>query len=349
MNKPNILSTPFARAYNLEALAKDAAKFLQKHIQVMDLSQEGYIDLLSEVRPMTASPMAEFYRAIVTTNKLSNLLYFSLVNDKHADIPELLTMDDIVVDGKYLETSLPNELKKAWVNLTPVLTAMKRARSGQIFVDDIPKLMSSVVRAYLCTSYNDSAEWLPPKISTFVIEFYTLALSMVIDRLYNLNWEESLLPKLLFAWYYASLLGPAKDDPNMPLLLSRNSKLFKGVQTGEGLENTFAEINRIRGQRPMSLEVVAEVLREIGTRRMEHLQSVDIRRVFALSTQDNTALMIAIDYPPYLVHQILRVADGGKHPILSTIFKNRFSASVVNNVLDQLVLNKQLVEGVNRG
>ena len=348
MSKQNILNTPFAQSYNLELMAKEAARFLQKNMPNMDMTQDGYVGLLSDVNPMTVSHMNSLYRNLVDADKLSSVLMFSLVKDKKADLPELLTIDDIVVDGKYLQVPVSKELQKTWVNLTPALTITKRDRYGSIYVDDIPKVVSSMVRAFLCTSYNDSTEWLPPKISTFIIEFYTMAMSMVMDRLFNLSWEESFIPKMMFAWHYSALLGPEKDTDDFPVLLSRNAKVFKGAVTGAVLKETIDKVNEIRDGRTMSLEIVAEVLRKMGPRRMENLQASDIRRLFSLSAQDNTAMMIAIDYPPYLVHQILRVAEGGKHAIMSTVFKNRFSGSYVKGVLDQLVITKQLIDGVKR-
>lgn len=348
MPKQNILNTPFAQSYNLELMAKAAARFLQMNLPLMDLQQSEYVSLLSDVNPMTSSHMNSLYRNFVDAKKLSSVLMFSLVKDKKADLPELLTIDDIVIDGKYLQVPVSKELQKAWINLTPALTITKRDRFGSVYVDDIPKVVSSMVRALLCTSYNDSTEWLPPKISTFVIEFYTMAMSMVMDRLFNLSWEEGFLPKMMFAWHYSVLLGPEKDNEDFPILLSRNAKVFKGAVTGQVLKETIDKVNEIRNGRTMSLEIVAEVLRKMGPRRIENLQASDIRRLFSLSAQDNTAMMIAIDYPPYLVHQILRVAEGGKHAIMSTVFKNRFSAPYVKGVLDQLVITKQLIDGVNR-
>ncbi len=348
MSKVNILDTPFAGSYNLTLMAKEAARFIQTNATRMDLDQSGYTNLLAEVRPMTSSHMNTLFRTIVEKDKLGALFLFSMVKDRNIDIPELLTMDDIVVDGKYLTIPVSANLKKAWVNLTPMLVASKKDRFGIVHVDDMPKLVSSVVRAFLCTSYNDSTEWLPPKISTFVIEFYTMAMSMVLDRLYNLDSEEAVLPKMLFAWYYSELLGPAKDNADFPVLLGKNTKVFKGLMAGQELQDLVARVNEIRDKRPMSLEIIAEVLRLIGPRRMQDLTASNIRRLFSLSAQDNTAMMIAIDYPPYLLHQILRVADGGKHAIMSTVYKNRFNGPYVKKVLDQLVITKQLIDGVKR-
>lgn len=347
--KPNILSTPFATAYNMNMLAKNAAKFLVANSKNADLTEYGYANLLQNTNTMTFSHMTTMFRNIVEAGKLSSLYLYSFSRGQVGDIPEMLTIDDVSVDAKFIDATIPPELRKVWVNLTPMVASNKKDRNGPISVSDVPRTVSTIVRAFLCTSYNDSVdEWLSPKISTFVIEFYTMAMSSVLVRTFNLDWEESHLINLLFTWYYASLLGPKTDNDAEPMLLHKNARLFKGISNSDQLATLMADINAVRGTRAMSIEVIIEVIHAMGPARMRSLKSGDMYRMISLASADTTSMMIAIDYPPYFVHQILRTVSGAKHPILSNVVNNRMNKADVLKTLDLLVRDKAIISGVNR-
>lgn len=348
MKKINILDTEFAKTYNMKGMAKDAIKFLVAKQSVMDRPSENYIPLLRDVNPMVTSHMNTLFKNLVSRDKLNEFYMFSMVRGTVDNLPELLTVDDIVIDGKYLEGTVPPQFKKSWVNLTSALTVNRNDRVGMLQVNDIPKVVSTIVRALLCMSYNDSKEWLSPRTASFVIEYYTMAMEMVMDRLYNLNYEESVIPKLLFAWHYAELLSSPDEKNEVPALLSKAAAVFKGNLSASRLEELLKEIIEFKAGKPMSIDTVVDCIKQFGAARMNNLSKSNLYRYFAVSSADNTAMLIAMDYPPYFLHQILKVAAGGKHAILTTVLKTRFDKRQIENVLDQLVMDKALIEGVKR-
>lgn len=348
MKKINILDTEFAKTYNMGLMAKDAAKFLVARQSGMDRPSENYVSVIGDVNPMITSHMNTLFKNLVSRDKLKMLYMFSVLRGTVDDLPELLTIDDVIIDGKYVNANLPSHLQRPWINLTSALTFNRSDRSGLLQVNDVPKAVSSVVRAFLCMSYNDSKEWLTPKASAFIIEFYTMAMETVMDRLYNLNWEEALIPKLLFAWHYAELLSSPDEKSDVPALLTKSSSIFKGNLSGASLQELITSVLEIKAKRQMTIDVVVECIKKLGASRMSKLNKQNIYRYFAVSSADNTSMMISMDYPPYLLHQILKIAAGGKHAILTTVYKNRFDRKYVDKVLDQLVMDKALIEGVKR-
>jgi len=348
MQKNNILDTEFAKVYNLKPMAKDAAKFLVAKRNLMDKTPEGYVQLVSDVNPMISSHMNTLFKNLVQRNKIKEIFMYSMIRGAVDDLPEILTIDDVVIDGKYIDTNVPSELQKCWVNITSSLSINRNDRTGLLQVNDIPKLISSLVRAFLCMSYNDSKEWLSPKAASFVIEYYTMAMEMVMDRLYNLNYEESVVPKLLFAWHYAELMADPKESSEVPTLLTKTSHLFKGNLSGARLQELLKEIVEFKSGRSMNIDTVVDCIKQFGVSRMKNLTKPNLYRYFSVSSADNTAMTIAMDYPPYFLHQILKVAAGGKHAILSTIYKSRFDKKYIEKTLDQIIIDKQLIEGVNR-
>jgi hypothetical protein len=205
-----------------------------------------------------------------------------------------------------------------------------------------------VVRAFLCISYNDSKEWLNPRAASFVVEFYTMAMELVMDRLFNLNYEESVVPKLMFAWHYAELMSSPEEKSDIPALMSKASAVFKGNLAAARLQELLTEVSAFKGGNPMSMDMVVECIKKFGTSRLSNIRKTDLYRYFAISSTDNTSMMIAMDYPPYLLHQILKIVGGSKHAILSTVYKSRFDKKIVDKILDQLVMDRDLIEGVNR-
>lgn len=348
MKKINILDTEFARTYNMGLMAKDAVKFLVAKQSVMDRPSDNYMPLIGDINPMISSHMNTLFKNLVSKDKLKELYMFSMIRGTADDLPELLTIDDIIIDGKYVSGNVPKDLQKSWVNLTSSLSINKNDRVGLLQVNDIPKAISTIVRAFLCMSYNDSKEWLTPKAASFLVEYYTMAMEMVMDRLYNLNYEESVVPKLLFAWHYAELLSDPDEKSEIPALLSKTSHLFKGNLSGTSIQDLLSSIVAFKGADPMSIDMVTKCLAQFGAPRMKNISKANIYRYFALSSAENTALTVAMDYPPYLLHQILKVVAGGKHAILSNVYKTRFDKKHVERTLDQIVMDKALIEGVNR-
>lgn len=348
MKKINILDTEFAKTYNLAPMAKDAVKFLVAKQSVMDKPSESYVPLIGDINPMITSHMNTFFKNLVSRGKLKDIYMFSMVRGTVDDLPEILTIDDIVIDGKYINGNVPNDLKKPWINLTSALSINKHDRVGLLQVNDVPKAVSTVVRAFLCMSYNDSKEWLSPKAASFVIECYTMAMEMVMDRLYNLNYEESVVPKLLFAWHYAELLSSPDERSEVPALLTKTSHVFKGNLSGARLQELLKEIVEFKKNEPMTIDTVVKCIKEFGPSRMKTINKANLYRYFAISSTDNTAMILAMDYPPYFLHQILKVVAGGKHAILTTVYKNRMDKNYVDKVLNQIIMDKSIIEGVKR-
>jgi len=348
MKKLNLLDTEFAKIYNMSRMAKDAGKYLVMRKSSMDLSQDRYLSIMANINPMVTSHMNTLFKNLISKDKLKSLYLFSVLRGGVTDLPELLTIDDVTIDGKFVDLTLPDDLQRAWVNLTSVMSFNKQDRAGLLQVNDIPKAVSSTVRAFLCMSYNDSKEWLSPRASVFLIEFYTMAMSLVMDRLFTLDYEESVLPNLLFAWHYAELLSNPDEKSKVPALLTKSTRIFKGNMSGAQIDELISKVLEIKGDEMMSMGMVAKCIKALGTSRMSKIQKSDFYRYFAVASSDNAPMMLAMDYPPYLLHQILKVAGGGKHYIMSSVFKNRFQKRDIMQMLDQIVMDKALIEGVKR-
>ena len=343
MSKSYIHETPIAKVYNIEARAKDCATFLIETANRSDKPSNAYANLFPNIGGSTY--MQKVFKNILDGRHMDNLHMFSY-SKGDLDIPELLTIEDIVIDGKYLPFTLPQMLKKPWVNLSSMVGTNSLNRFGSVELVDVPKAISLVVRAFLSASYNDSRDWLPPKISSLLIELYIYSVGKVLGRMFNLDYSELDLVQYVFAWYYANLLGDSRDNPKDPTLLRRNRNLFLSMGSLE-IDDLHSKILTILGDRKMSVEIAIEIISTIGPKRMHGLTYSLFVKSFAVSSMDNISTYIALDYPPYLLHQLLKVESGSKHPIFGEVYKTRFKKPDVARTLDLLVVTKSIY-GISR-
>jgi len=344
-NKVTLLSTPFAKSYGMPQLIKESVRFLNTEANKFDMDQMAYKYLLSNVSTITHTHMNALYNNIVSRDMLDSMMFFSFTNQLLTDIPELLTIEDVVIDGKYVDLDIPTNLQKPWINLSPCM----RNTTNEFTIVDRPKLVSLVTKAHLCISYNDTQmnrEWLPPKISSLIIEFYTMTMAITLSRPFRLDEESTHLIRILFCWYFSSLLGPTTGK--IPDLLHRNRFLFKGAKTDTEIADLYDDILTAAGGEIDSIATITKVLVKIGPSRLSKIQPKDVYKVFSLSMADTPSMMIALDYPPYFVHQLLKLVSGQKHPILSTVLRNRFKKPEVMKTMDLLIRDRALFTGAVR-
>lgn len=315
MKKITLLDTPFAEARSVVPMLRPTIEFLIKNPEVI-LSEKDY-ETLTSLKFYSSSPVSTLYQTLVAAKKLTNFLLLDLSSVKN-DLPELLTIDKLIVDGKYIPNlSVPTPIQKCWVNLTPVLG--KRATyNGALTINDTTQLSAIVIKAFLCGTYHDTDMWLNPKLATFVIESYSMTIAGVIANAYNLDLYEKRFVQTLFAIYYAQSLGGSNSDFDTPPLLMRCPFLGSVADITRCLE--VIEPHREAGTL-LTPSLICTLLQKVGPPRLANFSNVQLYRYLSSSALDSAEMMIAIDYPPYWVYQLIRVASGYKNPVMSNIIK----------------------------
>lgn len=333
--KKFINDTPAASVYNVSQLTANAVKFLTLKSGITDVDQSEYVYQLKQVRPTVNSPINNMFNNIVSQDKLGAFYYYSFLTKKNLDVPELLTLEDIVVDGKHVPSLNIDSLKTVWVNLNSSLSIDRDTRS--VKVTDSPRCVSSVVRAFLCASYHDSDEWLSPDSAAFVVEFYTMAIANVLERIYQLDEEEVKQVKLLYGWYYASLLGKVESN-GYPVLLNKIDRKIRGLEPATKFQERIDAVLEYLKDEEISTSLIARILSTDGPIRMKSFGPTNIYRFMTVSSADNVGTMISVDYPPYLVWNMMRAMSGAKHPLFTRIIKSYNRSEIIRN-MDKLVNN----------
>lgn len=299
---------------------------------------------VAQTRIFSSTPISKIYQELVESDKLQSFLCYNL-SGVVDDIPEVLTIQDIVVDGKSVRNlSVPARFQKCWVNLTSISTKVD-PYNVQYNITDSTMLASLFVRAALVTGYEDHDPWLSPKLASFVIESYATTIGVELGRIYGLDYNESMFVQTLFAAYYAQLLGG--EGPNLyPALLNRCG--FLG--TMNDIQSRIKSVEDLN-HHPNKLwtpEVICTALQQRGPHRMRKLTKTQLYRFLSSSAADSITMAIALEYPPYWVYQLLRVASGAKVPTMSNVIKLRNTKGKILQFANDIMGTGAVIDKVKR-
>ena len=310
--KKTLFDTSYAYNTDLKSQVKHALPFLIKNKNEISLSERD-IAALAATNALSRTPMSELFKKIVLDGKLDIFYFMNFSDTQTVAIPEILLMDQILIDGSTVE-HCPEFLKKVWTNITPYLYKKKTA-NDTLRVSDNLRLFNSVVLGALCRSYNISDGWLTPTLAAMIIKMYSTTISLLLQIAYNLTLEEYQLVQTLFSAYYADMLGSSKNKSEMPYLLNRCGYLGSLSEISARL-SLVADKNK-----DLSLDVICEILRENGPGKMRKFNKTILLRLFAMSAADNQTMLLALEYPPYFVFVLLKNISGHKNPTISNMIK----------------------------
>ncbi len=317
MKNRSLLDTPYALASGIHKQIIASLPFIIKNEKYVCLS-EADRRTIRNTSMYANTPIIKLCRAIFDADKIDNFMLYDFSAFK-GDIPEVLCMDDICIDGKFIDTSVMAPLQKAWLNLTPIL-GKRDTYNSTIIVNDFNAMSGMFVRGLLTMTYNDSQMWLNPALSVFVIESYSMTISNILSQLYNLDLVEKRFVQTLFATYYAQLLAGNEHDLKMPPLLARCRFLGSIADIHACLDRAlpFRDNN---GSDYLSIGKICNILSKVGPARMNAISPAKIYSILSASSVDSISMLIATDYPPYWVYQMMRVASGMKNPVLLNVIK----------------------------
>lgn len=342
--KTTIMDTAYAKAAALSPQAKACAEFLIKHDSYVSLS-EAHVKSLEQIRAMAPSHLANIYSKAVIAGSLNQIKYLDFTGVT-SDIPEVLTIDDITIDGKYLSSTMPVGYQKAWINLTPILSA-RATRAGAFQITDVQRLNTLVTRALLTMSYNDSDGWLTPQLSSYIVEFYSMSLASMLRQMYQLDVNETRFVQVLFATFYAQKLSREGSPMNMPPLLSRCP--FLGSE--RDVRMVLDEVEEVRTRlnaMELTIPLLAQIIAEAGPMKLRKLKARHLYTMYTSSATDSKVMAIAIEYPPYFVTQVLRVLAGAKNPVILNLMKFGETTKRMNAFAEQLTIAPSFLGVINR-
>ncbi len=312
-----LIDIPTVKVHDVEKRAKDALKFIATNANSILLSnmQVGYIKTL---RSHASSPIYEMYSRIVTDQATMNQYMFLNLKNVQESVPAILVYPQLSVNAKELDIDVPEVYNKNWINVTPVIGKM--VDRDTLVVSDIPELQSLVVRSYLSMTYYQNETWLNPNLVSFVIESYSMAIAKLVQQNYNLNPNEFVVVQILAAYYYACLLSPDRlnqGDLEYPPILNRCG--FLG-----GINDILTVLHKAVPEdmdEPNSMTDLGIIIKNCGIDRLSKIDGAHLYTAFAKNGADAAVMLIAADYPPYWVYQLMRMSSGYKNFMMSSLLK----------------------------
>lgn len=333
-----IFDTTFAKQYGLTKQAKDTAAWFNLSY-IPDTTPDQYIKLIQNISPVVKSPLAEIFILAKRTHVFDKFNYVSYLNHPNTTLPEILTLQDLSIYGKHITNNAA--CSGTWINLMPMLSKGS-SRYAPLTITSTNKLIALLVRGMLCMSYDDNKNWATPKTAIFLLEFYAQVMNLIFDRMFKLTTEESGLIKLVFAYRYALLLNPKREN-NVPILVTKSKHLFRELQ--DGVDRTLNLLASEVGSSTKMEDYVAFLI-EHGPARLNKLTERMIYGAVSISATSSVSSWIAADYPPYLMYLILGTLSSIRNPIISTVIDKYFTVKYIRTAIEGAIKNKSFYAGM---
>lgn len=340
-----LVNTPYAQARDISAHIKNAVTFLIKNPDVI-LPKDKVRDIGTQ-RLFSSTPTSRIFHAVVNADKLNNFLFldYTGITGRGLSVPELLTSDDLCIDGASITTiPVPALVQKIWINVTPIL-GKRDAYNDSLFFTDLGQLANLVTRAALCQAYNDTNNWITIRQQLLLLELYAVIMAQVITNTYRLDPVERRLIMTIFAFYYAQMVGSQEaNSEKMPPILMRCN--FLG--SGSDIIGIAEELQKFKENGILTLNGLVKAIQTMGPSRMKKYNLQVLFRSIASASVDSSTMIISMSYPPYFLYQLLRIASGYKNPIVSGVIKAIGLKRKLEDLSDDVADNPNLIGALNR-
>ncbi len=340
MNK-TIFDTHFGMTYNMQLLAKSAVKELVSQNLSTDVDQQAYTKLARSINPIHKNPISEFFLRMKENDSFSHFQYMSLLKQGKGNLPELLTINDVTVDGNDIDSVVPEQLKKPWAHVSSAVTLPKADRFGDLTISSANTFMSISTRCALTLSYKKAeVSWLSTGSAAFLIDIYYRMMGSIVSRSFGLDVIEETIVKFAFAYYMASMLTTQRDEDGHPMLMYRIRNTFlRGNTSFEDLLKQFGD--HLSGEE-VNMFYVCSFIAKYGPERIKGFNAQTIYRALMDSSRNSIAALVAADYPPYLLYLVMRVLSSDKHPVLTNVLTKQMNRSIVTSEIRNLINTKAL-------
>lgn len=252
--------------------------------------------------------MAEFFDRIVATNGLNNFVTL-YIPSKDTNTPELLTTSVFTVDLKQLDerhtlASIPAVSEKIVANITNTL---RRGKDGTLTIDALDNFQNMYTKGTLVAAYNDMPNWLNSYSAEYCIKTYSMILSNLISRYYNLGLMETFKVRTILALFMAQMLNDGYEIKDPPYFnratwgdLTLKEITDIATEATEGMTTQF------------DLDSVAKALATCVSEKMDKFDTAALVAIAGNLGPDVLTSRLAIEYPPYWVYILLQSLSGVK-------------------------------------
>lgn len=307
------------------------------------VSSDTLMMMIQPIRTILKTPMAEFFDRVVLSGKLK---IFAALNLKNAiSVPEILTASNITLDLKQLHDQnliqLPAIHNKVLINITEKIRMDRNSTLPTITAVD--NFQNDICRGVLIASHYDASAagdmWLIPYLSEYVLRSYSMIMSGIIGKYYNLSLVDQSTVGGVFAYFFAQQLSP---DPSRPEIFKRCSWL--GDATGAGLD-MIADVCRSKSSGEyMDLNNVVNAIVELAPERMKNFNLTALISMGGKLGPDSYTSYLALEYVPYWLYCLLLALSGSKIPMTFHLNNQRLIDEGRKRFLTMLMTNERIFD-----
>jgi len=299
---------------------KEAIAFLLQYYNMVAVDNND-LTTLKNLKNFSNSSVSKLFTYIVDAGKLDKFICLDYSRLAGVSIPEILTMTSITIDGSK-DSSMPKSLQKIWCNITPYIRKRKSLYENVIYTD-VNRVHELFVRGALCKTYNNNDLYLNTDIATLLIESYALTITGILSMAYSLSsLQDRAIITILFAAYFAQKINTS-SDLNIPEILYKCKRLY-GPTTGVDI-SVLPHFMKYKDNpnSPLTIYEVCKIIGEHGPDRMKTFNVNHLNSLFSRGSSDTSTMLIALEYPPYYLMQLLLLADNYKNYTLSSNHNNK--------------------------
>lgn len=318
MPRKTLLDTQAAKLSGIESTMPKIIKYLSDN-------RNCYLDSntlrnVYQMRSLIPTAFNAIFENILESGKLE---LFAPIRTDFGTVPEFLSTNEFVIDLKQIPSSSVlrsyNEFhNRVIINLSPILK-MSKTTPIHYSVSDVNVLHTLFSRAALVASYQDSNGWLTPQLGVFIAKTYSMVISSILAKQYDLTVQEQLVIASIFALYSCQMLGSHDDDLIVPALFNRCTFL---APQHSGLL-VLAKAMEHHSSVGLNVESVCQLVPELGPPRMKGFNANILYRSIGNLGTSTIQMAIALEYPPLWVHQLLLTVSGVKTRLHHVLKENR--------------------------
>lgn len=336
--KRKFLDTYFSTVAGLSTHTQRVLRYTVENRDKIIPTEELYV-LSNSIRNILKTPMAELFDRIISYRKLHNFAVI-YIPKKEISVPEMLTYDAIALDTKQFKenqttSGIPEIHNKLLINATSMLRWDNNYSRYEVSATDI--FQNIIDRNHLVGSYNDMDIWLTPYLSEFVVKSYSMILSGIISRYFNLNLSDTMKVMAIFALFMSQMLTPDDMDQVCPPLYLKCS--FAGSR-----QELIAIAEECEEESRDGLNTT-KVCKLISTLIQERVKVLDVGAFYMMCSNlgpDQVTSRIAVEYPPYWVYMLLLSLSGAKIPLIYQMNAHRLAQEGRTKFLSQMYAYERL-------
>lgn len=315
-NKYRFLDVPSIKAMGLEADIPKIVGFLVKNPNIKMMGDT--LDILKNIDSHITTPMYDVYTSIFSdVSQWDKLSILSLL-DTDIDIPTPLLSTDIIINPKEsLRDDFASGMVSPMLNVSPYIT---KTRTAGIGISSVPELQSALVRLVLCATFYQDDNWLPMNALEFIVESYTIAMSLNLSQAYNLTAEEVVELQTYIAHVFSlkctTSVIELEDLVYSPIL---NRCGFLG-----SINDITGRLSKITTHVSDNKSPMENLFAILASGVIPKLNSVSLNVLYVVcpsGLSNDMSKVIAVDYPPYWAHMLLKSASS-KSILISKIMKS---------------------------